>query len=58
MIDDKKIDCRSCSYYNKSPVGVFPQETCSIHHKVIFTRICDDYTTSKWVKFKNKFGLI
>ena len=58
MRDEDNLTCRTCSYYNKSPIGVFPSETCCIHHKVVFTRVCDDYTTSKWVRFKNKIGLI
>lgn len=50
--------CKNCSYHNFSPVGVFPSETCSIHYVKDFTRYCDDFTTSKWVKIKNKIGLI
>jgi len=52
-----KVDCRSCSYYNKSPIGIIPSETCSIHIHFDMDCKCDDYTTSKWVKLKNKLGV-
>ena len=50
--------CRNCSYHNFSPVGVFPSETCSIYYVKDFSGYCDDFTTSKWVRIKNKIGLI
>lgn len=50
MVDQKT--CRSCSYYNSSP-----RESCSIHHKVVFERVCDDYTTSLWARIKSKYYL-
>ena len=54
----EKVDCRSCSYHNYSPIGIFPSETCSIHIHMNMDCVCEDYTTSKWIKLKNKLGMI
>lgn len=56
MCEEKS--CRSCSYYSETPVGIFPSEICTIHIKWNFDTVCDDYTTSRWVKLKRKIGLV
>ena len=57
-MDNDEVTCRSCSYYSETPAGILPNEICHRHLKYNFNRTCDDYTTSWWVKLKNKLGLL